>query len=553
MVFFQIDAVRRQSLIGDGAIHLLAGHQALRYGSNTLNLEHPPLVKLLAALPLLGEAPVSPPLLATDPATARAVLFGDAERAQRARLRGGTIIAAAFALPFLAACFFLGRSLDGVSAGIALVLLLGLSYCVFSYLPILQTDTAVSLGFVVAMLAGLAYLRAPSLSTALAIGGAAGLALAAKFSGLLLLPACALAFATASGRSGRRALHGLAAAALMLLVAAAPYAVANWRGDRAASRAAILAYCEGRASLLTGERLRPWCGSLTALNQRSPGAAQWLTGILGVAAQNSVGVYPTYVAGTVRSSGRWWFFPLVLLVRTPLAVLGATLAAVLARGRRRQPMAPRLPRWGTVLIGATVVLYLAAAMGSSYNLGIRHLMPVLPFLYLPAALWAARCRRRIAVLTSCLALEAGCLAPSWMAATNTWWLGAHNPTATLFAAGDMAWGQSYVALAEQARERDLKDLRVVAYGLSQEELAAYLPDGHVMTPGMAIEPGWYALDSALERMAAGFLAANPAEVGELASYASAAREWQPLIETVRRGEDHGPFAGSFRLLQLRAP
>ena len=51
----QIAAIHAHSLSGDGAYHLLAGHQALRYGQNTVNFEHPPLVKLLVALPLLLE------------------------------------------------------------------------------------------------------------------------------------------------------------------------------------------------------------------------------------------------------------------------------------------------------------------------------------------------------------------------------------------------------------------------------------------------------------------------------------------------------------------
>lgn len=50
----QVVAIDAQSLTGDGAYHLLAGHQALRYGQNTVNLEHPPLVKLVAASSTCG-------------------------------------------------------------------------------------------------------------------------------------------------------------------------------------------------------------------------------------------------------------------------------------------------------------------------------------------------------------------------------------------------------------------------------------------------------------------------------------------------------------------
>ena len=64
VIGLQLWAIGAQSLSGDGAYHLLAGHQALRYGQNLLNLEHPPLVKLLVSTPLLLEdEPLAPPLV----------------------------------------------------------------------------------------------------------------------------------------------------------------------------------------------------------------------------------------------------------------------------------------------------------------------------------------------------------------------------------------------------------------------------------------------------------------------------------------------------------
>src|SRR5205807_7672266 len=54
-------AVARQSLTSDEIFHALAGDQADRYGQNDLNLEHPPLMKMVAALPLLSTPrPVAP-------------------------------------------------------------------------------------------------------------------------------------------------------------------------------------------------------------------------------------------------------------------------------------------------------------------------------------------------------------------------------------------------------------------------------------------------------------------------------------------------------------
>src|ERR1700694_2914950 len=62
VLFLQAAAIDRQALTSDEAYHALAGHQADRYGRNGLNLEHPPLVKLAAALPLLAAPPLAPPI-----------------------------------------------------------------------------------------------------------------------------------------------------------------------------------------------------------------------------------------------------------------------------------------------------------------------------------------------------------------------------------------------------------------------------------------------------------------------------------------------------------
>src|SRR5580704_4290793 len=62
VLLFQAAAIDRQALTSDEAYHALAGHQADRYGRNGLNLEHPPLVKLAAALPLLAAPPLAPPI-----------------------------------------------------------------------------------------------------------------------------------------------------------------------------------------------------------------------------------------------------------------------------------------------------------------------------------------------------------------------------------------------------------------------------------------------------------------------------------------------------------
>ena len=58
-------AVHRESLTWDEGNHMYAGYRMWKTGDFGLNPEHPPLVKLLATLPVLHEHLWMPPLKGT--------------------------------------------------------------------------------------------------------------------------------------------------------------------------------------------------------------------------------------------------------------------------------------------------------------------------------------------------------------------------------------------------------------------------------------------------------------------------------------------------------
>jgi Dolichyl-phosphate-mannose-protein mannosyltransferase len=584
VIALQVWAVRGQSLTSDEPYHLLAGHQALRYGENTLNLEHPPLAKLLAALPLLAEpAPLAPRADVTRWGEASQAVFRDPALTRRLQHRSRAVLVAAFALPWLWTCYLLGRQVSGPRAGLVLALALGLSFSVVPYLPIVTTDAAVALGYGVTLVAAGRYLRAPDAGSAALLGAGLGLAVAAKYSGLFAAAPVGLALllgpggGAGPGRRIARALgHGAMAVAVAAALAGATYAVANHRYDAGRGREAIHLYASHQGTLLVEDRLLPWQGKLLAIERASPGLAQWLTGLLGIRAQNAIGVYPSYAFGRIERHGRWWYFPALLLLKTPVALLVATLAALIAlAGRRRLRVAPRpgggesdgpvsqagetrkgeapstVHRRLALLLAGTAVVYLAAAVTSSYNLGYRHLLPVLPILLLPAAAWAARRTWAAAALLLLLAVESAALGPDWIAATNTWWLGEANPTRTALAGDNLDWKQGLVALAAEVRERGLGEVRVLDPLLSEAELAAYLPEARLVRPGAPVEPGWYAVAVLLEQYLPALLRSTPDEVYGHERYVAIARSWTPVwLEIRRRGDERGLAAGTFRLYRI---
>ncbi len=194
-----------------------------------------------------------------------------------------------------------------------------------------------------------------------------------------------------------------------------------------------------------------------------------------------------------------------------------------------------------------------AVEGRAYRPWRLRARPVPRLLYLPAAAWAARTRLRATVLSLLLAAESLALAPLWMSATNTWWLGRHNPTR--FALGDtnLEYHQNFLALAAEMERRGIDSIGVAMPAVTAAELAAYLPRARPVTPRTPIEPGWYALNVTVERVAPAVLAADPADLFRPETFRRAARDWSGLAAEIAGGEDHGYAAGTFHLYRVPEP
>lgn len=581
VVILQGVAIVEQSLTMDEPYHLLAGVQIVEHGANTVNLEHPPLVKMVAALPWIGaELPTLGEPVPADRALAATQELLTTPRFRELALRSRALVTVCFALPFLLAAFWLGRQVADARTGIVLALGLGLAPAVLPYLPLLQTDGAVALGYCLCLGLGVSTLRrGPDLwndprvwsGRAAAMGATLGLALAVKFSGVLLVPAVVAtallaplpATGPAAGTKGwlRRAAFVALAGVVSAVVLWCVYALADRADDDAEDLRSVELYATSRGSLIVEDRMEPWLPTLRRVSELSPEAGQWLTGLVGIRTQNAIGVYPSYALGAIDSNGRWWYFPVLFLARTPLVLLVALILGLVAvyrrcrpgRGPRAEPDGDDGPAWRvTALLAVTAGLYLALAVTSSYNIGFRHLLPVLPVLWLPAARWAARRDLRTAVVVGVLLVEAVALAPHWISSTNTWWLGSANPTRFAFGASDGDYEQGFRSLARAARERGIDRLHVIHPTASPAELGVDLPDAVKTNPfHRPLEPGWYAVTIRAEQLVPAILAAEPENLYNHPVYHQIAERWQPLLDEVaQRGEDHGVVAGVFRLYHV---
>jgi hypothetical protein len=113
-----------------------------------------------------------------------------------------------------------------------------------------------------------------------------------------------------------------------------------------------------------------------------------------------------YVLGRLNTRGTWYAFPLMVLLKVPLALFG--LMALAAWRRRRTPDEP--PSDGIILLLPFFVVLAFFSLLAEPQLGIRYLLPGLPLLSLYASASVAgplspRTRKVAAALASWLALS----------------------------------------------------------------------------------------------------------------------------------------------------
>jgi hypothetical protein len=105
-----------------------------------------------------------------------------------------------------------------------------------------------------------------------------------------------------------------------------------------------------------------------------------------------------FLLGNFSDSGFWLYFPVALLVKTPLpALVLIALAVMNLLTLRRSDKMERVVLW------IPVIVYLALAIWARMNIGVRHILPIFPFLFVlagesAAGLWASRSRWKKSLL-----------------------------------------------------------------------------------------------------------------------------------------------------------
>jgi len=457
-----VDGAARHSAVFDEVVYPTSGYAYLTTGDYRMNPEHPPFLKQWTALPWLGmhlSVRDAPGWAEGDQwRFGRAVLFEGGRDPEslllRSRLMIAMLSAAAAIAVFLGTAWIvtrLGAARDARVAAVMALMLYSLDPLVVAHAGLATTDLGGASLYFLSALAILRALEGGERRWAILAGAVSGLALASKFTALLLvvvLPVAAWAASRTRSAPGSR----------LETPRMGPGRTALWI---AVIGVAVLAASYGPA-----------------------GPGPYAKGLAMLRHHGEVG-HPSYALGRYGREGWWWYFPVAWAIKTPIPVIVFSLAGVGALAARWRRFPP-----GTIVLLLAPGVVVAAVAGSSLNLGVRHLLPAMPFLAMAGGIagqqaWGNRFGR-VAAVAAALWLAAGTLRnhPNEMAFANE---AAGGPMRAwrLLSDSNVDWGQDLPALAHEVSSRPLRRLYLGYFGTADP--AAYgLPKYHwIPSFGMA--------------------------------------------------------------------
>ncbi len=404
----------------DELAHIPAGYGYVKYLDYRLNPEHPPLVKVLAALPLTLmnlNFPDKDPSWTSDVNSQWTIgtkfLYESGNDADQILkwTRTGPIL---LTLLLIILTYFWSKELLGQPWALLPAILVAFSPTVMAHGHYVTTDIGAALGITAAIYFFSKFLLNRSRKNLVLAGLSFGFAQLLKFSAVILIPFFILVviaiflfelkrdwqstnfldkFKTGFGHF--RSLFLVFAVGYLLVYPVYFVTTINYPMGKQVEDTKILLTSFGGGPTPDGENCRPIrCLAETDIamagNPITRAYAQYLLGVLMVG-ERAMGGNQIYFLGDVKNSGGPLYFPFVFIAKEPLTslmlmtgglfiLLRKLLQGLLDRKIRiRDYFVTNLPE---MIMGLFVITYLSYSIKSSLNIGLRHLLPIMPFVYI---------------------------------------------------------------------------------------------------------------------------------------------------------------------------
>lgn len=531
------------SLIYDEDAHIPAGYSYLKTHDLRLNPEHPPLLKDMAALPLLLLNPTfdtQQSFWNENPNDAqwnagKYFLYG----------AGNNPDAIIFLsrLPFILLYFILGlfifkwaRELAGVVGGLLAFLLFALDPNILGHNHFVTTDLGIAAFLTFSFYYFLQFIKNPTWKNTWLFGIFWGMVQLVKFSSVLAFPVFGLilllypltkrnaAGITPSWKDKFTLLaqyigKGLLAFIISLVLVWAVYFINVYQMPPEKLPEITNYYFHTGDSNPKEVYTKKFLFSLNEVPALRP-LADYFFGVARVF-QRVAGGNVTYFFGQLDTKGFLAYFPLVFLIKTPLPTLFLILTATLIGIWRFGCWTRNLTRKSEPSLGQAiaqhitgftlltfVALYVLSSIIGKLNIGLRHLFPIFPFLYILVGASIARLIKQthdqkirfsyygiIFFLLTFLAIEVITSYPNYLSYFNQS-VGGPTQGYRYVTDSNADWGQDLKRLELFLnRHPEINKIRLNYFGLADPNYylgSRYEPWWDARRP---IEAGWYAIST----------------------------------------------------------
>ncbi len=415
----------------DEPAHLAAGIELLDRGTYTYEVQHPPLARIAVALGpyLLGARSHGEDDIFGE---GKAILYssGDYLRTLSAARLG---VLPFFLLLVGVTWTWAWLEFGAIHAAISALLLVSVP-TILAHAGLATTDLPLTAGVTAALFAFVLWLERPNGWRSAAVGAAVAVAITTKLSALVFLPVCFLSIVAL-----------------------------RWWCERGRwTPLQVVKYNpEGLLAGVAAFFLIVWAAYGCSADQLQPYRQLW-DGVQVVARHNTLG-HPSFFWGEIRYEGWWLFFPVALLLKTPVPflLLSSYGTIVLLRDHRHE--------WRHLVPLISAAAILLAAMSSHINLGVRYVLPFYSMMALTAGFGAVRLLmwRSLAARTVLVVLLMGQVAisaaahPDYIPYFN--FLAGREPERMLVDS-DMDWGQDVNRVAAELRVRGVRHVAVALQG-----------------------------------------------------------------------------------------
>ena len=392
LMFF---SAKGDSTIVDEIAHIPSGYSYITTGDYRLNPEHPPLIKDLAAVPLLFMNVKFPydywksnnPVINNQWEMGWKFLYKMGNDPNAMKL-AAEIPIMLISLAFGLLVYIWAKELWGKKAGLFALILFVFNANIIAHSRFVTTDLGISAAFFLSSYTVYRYLKKPNWKNLVFAGLAFGVVLVTKFSAAVLAPTYLIVWVMLMFKKGtengkplleqindkkwtKRAWSGFVAFAAIVLIGV----TAMW-----------LFYiphtmnmpAEVQRGLIAESGVGPLTKPLQSLsgNVITKPLAQWLLGFAMVTGHVEGG-HDAFLLGMTSNQGWWYYYPVTIALKTQIPIfLFIILAYVLWKKSERKDWFTEAYLW------TLPIVLLALGMQGKINLGIRYMLPIYAYIFL---------------------------------------------------------------------------------------------------------------------------------------------------------------------------